>query len=81
MKANNMKSDQTAPIEQSDQGLYCTQYYMQYRLPGNISRRDEQTAKVVTSMLILVNSIQHHQWIPAHARKRAHKRSIFAYVQ
>ena len=34
MGANNMNTDQTAPWEQSDQGLYC----LQYRLLKNISR-------------------------------------------
>ena len=43
MEANNMNLNQTAPCEQSDQGSY----YLQYRLPQNISRREEQTVKVV----------------------------------
>ena len=47
MEANNMKPDQTAPKEQSDLGPYC----LQYRLPGNISRREEQTTNVVTGGL------------------------------
>ena len=38
-----MDPDQTAPKEQSDLGPYC----LQYRLPKNISRREEQTTKVV----------------------------------
>ena len=38
MEANNMNPDQTAPWEQSDLGSYC----LQYMLPKNISRREEQ---------------------------------------
>ena len=38
MKANSIDPDQTAPKEQSDLGPYC----LQYRLPKNISRREEQ---------------------------------------
>ena len=47
IKVNDMNTDQTAPKEQSAQDPYCKQY----RLHGNISRRNEQTAKVVTSVL------------------------------
>ena len=42
-----MKPDQTAPWEQSDLGSHC----LQYRLPKNISRRVEQTTKVMTGRL------------------------------
>ena len=38
MEANNMSPDQTASWEQSDLGPY----YLQNRLPKNISRREEQ---------------------------------------
>ena len=47
MEANNMNPDQMAPEEQSDLGPYC----LQYRLPKTISRRNEQTTKVVTGRL------------------------------
>ena len=39
-----MDPDQTAPVEQSDLGPYC----LQNPLPKNISRREEQTTKVMT---------------------------------
>ena len=43
-----MKPDQTAPPwEQSDLGPYC----LQYRLPKNINRQEEQTTKFVTGMI------------------------------
>ena len=45
MEANTMNPDKTAPfVQQSELGPYC----LQYRLPKNISRREEQTTKVVT---------------------------------
>ena len=44
MVANSMNPYQTSPKEQSDLGPYC----LQYRLPKNISRREEQTTKAVT---------------------------------
>ena len=44
IEANNMNPDQIAPKEPSDLGPYC----LQYRLTKNISRRNEQTSKVVT---------------------------------
>ena len=47
MEANNINPDLTAPKEQSDLVPYC----LQYRLPGNISRREEQTTNVVTGGL------------------------------
>ena len=44
IEVNNMIPDQTAPPkEQSDLGPYC----LQYRLPKNISRQEEQTANIV----------------------------------
>ena len=45
--ANNMNPDQTAPKEQSDLGPYC----LQYRLPKNINRQEEQMTKFVTGGL------------------------------
>ena len=45
MEANNMNRDQTAPKAHSDLGPYC----LQYRLPKNIFRKEEQMTKVVTS--------------------------------
>ena len=44
MVANSVNPDQSAPKEQSDFGPY----FLQYRVPKNISRREEQTTKVVT---------------------------------
>ena len=45
MEANNTDPDQTtSKKEQFDLGSYC----LQYRLPKNISRQEEQTMKVVT---------------------------------
>ena len=42
-----MNPDQTAPFGSSDLGPYC----LQYRLPKNISRQEEQMIKVVTGWL------------------------------
>ena len=49
-----MNPDQTA---QSDLGPYC----LQYRLPRNISKREEPTTKVVTSGL-MVNMLGKRYW-------------------
>ena len=43
MEAINMNPDQTAPVVQSDLGPYC----LQYRLPENIGRQEEQMTKVL----------------------------------
>ena len=40
-----MNHDQTAPKEQSDLDPYC----LQYKLPKNISRGEEQMTKVLTN--------------------------------
>ena len=42
-----MNPNQTAPMEQAHLGPYC----LQYRLPKNISRQEEQMTKVVTDGL------------------------------
>ena len=50
MDANNIDFDQmTSKKEQFDLGSYC----LQYRLPKNISRQDEQTTSVLTGGLML----------------------------
>ena len=41
METNTVSPDQTAPCEQSDLGPYC----LQYRLPKNISRREDITSE------------------------------------
>ena len=46
-----MNPYQTAP-KQSDMGPYC----LQYRLPKNISRQEQQTTKVVNGGLRIKNS-------------------------
>ena len=48
MEANYIYPNQI-PREQSDLGTY----YLQYRLPKNISRREMQTTKVLTGELVL----------------------------
>ena len=48
-----MDPDQTAPWEQSGLGPYC----LQYNLPKNIRRREQQMAKVVTGGLRVNNEI------------------------
>ena len=52
IEANNMNHDQ------SDLGSYCLQYW----LPKNMSRREEQTAKVVTGGL-RVNETALTSWL------------------
>ena len=51
MDANNINPYQTtSKKEQFDLGSYC----LQYRLPKNISRHEEQTTKVVTGGLMVI---------------------------